>query len=76
MHSLRQLSCDKEEMCALIQPQILTNLSSRVLAPLGAYPLGSPALPAYPGWIGGHVLTKALILTVVLCACPLAASHS
>ena len=50
-------------MCALIQPQILTNLSSRVLAPLGAYPLGSPDLPAYPGWIGGHVLTKALILS-------------
>ena len=60
---LRQLSCDKEEMCSLIQPQILTDLSSRVSAPLDAYHLDSPALPAYPSWIGGHVLTKAFILS-------------
>ena len=41
-----ELSCDTEEMRSLIQPQILTDLSSRVSAPLDAYHLDSPALPA------------------------------
>ena len=34
-----------------------------MLAPFGAFHLHSSTLPAYPGWIRGHVLTKALILS-------------
>jgi hypothetical protein len=45
-----ELSCDTEEMRSLIQPQNLTDLSSRVSAPLDVCHLDSPALPAYPSW--------------------------
>ena len=34
-----------------------------MLTPFGAFHLHSSTLPAYPGWIRGHVLTKALILS-------------
>jgi hypothetical protein len=53
----------KKKRVLSFPPQILADLSSRVSAQFDPCHLDSSTLPAYLCWIGGHVLTKAIILS-------------